>query len=929
MKISYSFGMADLIHFGHIRAFEQAKKGADLHIFGLVSDSASDAWFGRHVSNEEERTEVLKSIKSIDRIMQQNDFNPLENLKTIHSKYPNAILTLFHGNEWGILSAKEYVESIGGSAVKLDYYEKLSPQRILDVLSKSDIRVSPINNEIISTKANTLLALKGLVKKSYIEDLLILEVGEYLSNPNLFAQKISTQFKGNPIVVRSSSKREDAFEESNAGHFTSVLNVNSSDAENVKMAINSVIASYGDKISNDEQVLIQKQTDGVSISGVVFTRDIQRNRPYYAINYDISGSTDSVTSGSCGKMAWISYSARQNDLPDKWRPLMQAVWELERLLPDILLDIEFALTKNKVVIFQVRPLAAAYKFGPAKTDLAILESATKAKQRYEETGLEGYRSYSDMAFWNPAEIIGENPKFLDYCLYREIITKRAWNEGLIPMGYRTIPGELMYKFGNKPYINLEKSFEALMPSEISTELAEKLRNYYIRKLKSDLSSHDKIEFEISHNCFDFSLPKKLRPLLNCGFSKAEIEELERALRSLTIKNIQSYGDCLSKDLLDLKELESVRLDASKCLTGMTSNRILAKYIKVLLEAVTRLGTPQFSRHARCAFIAKSICRSLVSEGYLSLGDYNNFLSGIETVAVDYESDYRKAVRGELSKDAFLSRYGHLRAGTYNISSLRYDQIADLFLGDEGLPKQTKDVPSKQTDLQVKAALNAALSKQDLGGICAESIIWFIKESTKEREFFKFIFTKSLSLAIEIIKTMGASIGFESKDLAYLELPEIYAAEYYADNNKLKEFWGLVIEKRKEIYKSNSSLILSSVIMDKKDFEFIGTLNSRPNFITEKVVTGEVCLLNDDNAIVNIDNKIVVIEKADPGFDWIFSKKIAGLITKYGGAASHMAIRCAEFGVAAAIGCGSSLFDYASKSRIVTVDCKHELIKRGR
>ena len=55
--------------------------------------------------------------------------------------------------------------------------------------------------------------------------------------------------------------------------------------------------------------------------------------------------------------------------------------------------------------------------------------------------------------------------------------------------------------------------------------------------------------------------------------------------------------------------------------------------------------------------------------------------------------------------------------------------------------------------------------------------------------------------------------------------------------------------------------------------------------------------------------------------------IIGLITKYGGAASHMAIRCAEFNIPAAIGSGSTLFDYAVNSKIITIDCKHEKIIR--
>ena len=69
----------------------------------------------------------------------------------------------------------------------------------------------------------------------------------------------------------------------------------------------------------------------------------------------------------------------------------------------------------------------------------------------------------------------------------------------------------------------------------------------------------------------------------------------------------------------------------------------------------------------------------------------------------------------------------------------------------------------------------------------------------------------------------------------------------------------------------------------------------------------------------IDGHIVLIESADPGYDWIFSHPISGLITKFGGANSHMAIRCAEFGLPAAIGCGERLFNTLTKAQVVELN----------
>jgi phosphoenolpyruvate-protein kinase (PTS system EI component) len=63
-----------------------------------------------------------------------------------------------------------------------------------------------------------------------------------------------------------------------------------------------------------------------------------------------------------------------------------------------------------------------------------------------------------------------------------------------------------------------------------------------------------------------------------------------------------------------------------------------------------------------------------------------------------------------------------------------------------------------------------------------------------------------------------------------------------------------------------------------------------------------------NSIPSLEGKIICIEGADPGYDWIFTKNIVGLITKFGGSNSHMAIRSAEYGIVAAIGCGEQTFE---------------------
>jgi len=83
-------------------------------------------------------------------------------------------------------------------------------------------------------------------------------------------------------------------------------------------------------------------------------------------------------------------------------------------------------------------------------------------------------------------------------------------------------------------------------------------------------------------------------------------------------------------------------------------------------------------------------------------------------------------------------------------------------------------------------------------------------------------------------------------------------------------------------------------------------------------------LTANHCVSDLKNKIVLLENGDPGFDWIFTRNIAGLITKYGGVASHMSIRCAEFGIPAAIGCGT-LFDSLLSASQIQLDCKFNKI----
>ena len=119
--------------------------------------------------------------------------------------------------------------------------------------------------------------------------------------------------------------------------------------------------------------------------------------------------------------------------------------------------------------------------------------------------------------------------------------------------------------------------------------------------------------------------------------------------------------------------------------------------------------------------------------------------------------------------------------------------------------------------------------------------------------------------------------------------------------------------------------MPNIIIDNKDIYFFEENQASPTFVTNKEVLSKFIHLNNVSNKINLDNKIVCIENADPGFDFVFSHKIRGLITAFGGPNSHMSIRCNEFNIPAAIGIGDKKFQQLINFNTLFLDCKKKVI----
>lgn len=763
---------------------------------------------------------------------------------------------------------------------------------------------------LFTSKANTLMYFQSVLKKSIVLPIFCFTVREYIEQPDIILNKINTLYDG-IIIVRSSALTEDT-DITNAGHFCSVLNVDSRLVSDVKNAINHVIDSYKkDQLNDRQQILIQSQLSDVKISGVVITHDPKSGAPYFIMSYDDTGSTNSVTSGICKHIKLIARDYENHSL---WSKICSSIREVESNTNDNFLDIEFAIDSNdQVYLFQVRRM---HHESSICQDGIVLER----KEFFKQIITDNNDYLSDMAFWNPSEMIGSNPHLLDYSIYSELITDSAWNAGIVAIGYPKINEKLMYKLGNKPYISLRKAFASLTPVQVPKEIACKLQAHYFEKIRREPYLHDKIEFEIVYSCFDFVTKNRTYNELQETLTSKELTILNNALLTFNTECIGEFDEWLKRDEYSICELEKIRETISVSLCSNTSVNDLLRNIEEIINAIKKYGTPQFARQARYAFISRDICLSLVEMKLVSRHTIDKLYSSISTITTKFSTDLKKTAVGEIGIEDLVAQYGHLRTGTYSINTPTYS-VHDF----EQMVKYQTNLAEKGCELKKNDADLSELDEIFCPGTSIK-LVDFVKKTTIAREKFKFIYSKSLSLLLDILIKLANKLDFSNTDFSNLALEDIINVSRY-ELNEIRRILGKKIELNKSNYNTDSFIRLPSVIFQPDDLDIFDLFEDRPNYVTDLCIHAETVFIDETYKCHDIDNKIVIVERADPGYDWIFtSKKIKGLITKYGGMASHLAIRCLEFDIPAAIGCGEYLFDKVRSKKEVTLDCGNEKIE---
>ena len=690
------------------------------------------------------------------------------------------------------------------------------------------------------------------------------------------------------IIIRSNSSKEDTDDTSSAGKFLSIGPIDKNDISLIKKSWNEVLQSY--EKDDNNTVIFQDYVDGAKSVSVLTSYKVGTDSPYRTFSTYYGSQTDAVTSGRYNKIKNFFIHRSLDSLPEKFKEyykFFKIQNQLENLFGNKQLDIEIVTDrKEEPLLLQVRPLMGkAIKKEPIMVERSVIDENVKRYKELIPTTDDRFGTnqiYSNMSDMNPAEMIGKKPDNIAFSLYRFMFTDTTWNKQRGEFGYRIYSGgKLMELFNNVAYINVNHSLNSFLTRNIKNETCEKIINYQLNKLETYPHLHDSIEFDISRSSYTFETDEKFG------------EEYKNIIDSKEI--IQWHHDLIEIDSFNSSTLHKnneIILDAFSNLDD--SFQYLDKEnIKFVRD---NMALP-FTHHSRLGFVYFAQLNNFLKNGVITEEEKQNLLLSVNSISTKMKQDAYKVKTGNISLNDFLSIYGHVRAGNYNLSSSNLK--SNISFAESLINTSNEPIPSEPLKIDIFKKIDDYFNLNKIS-YTSENWVEMFQLAVSTRENSKFYYTKGID---------GILSEVEEKNISDRELFKLLDFEYNDMNTYNQKI---------------EDTLMPDVITSSDDFYAYAEMNKDGNYIGQGTVSGEILFLDGtENNRNNLDNKIIVIPAADPGWDWIFNYKIKSLITEFGGPNSHMAIRCAEHNIPAILGIGEKNFSAILNSNNLVVDFSNE------
>lgn len=176
--------------------------------------------------------------------------------------------------------------------------------------------------------------------------------------------------------------------------------------------------------------------------------------------------------------------------------------------------------------------------------------------------------------------------------------------------------------------------------------------------------------------------------------------------------------------------------------------------------------------------------------------------------------------------------------------------------------------------------------------------------------------------------LGEEYHLTLSDMSFVQIGVLHKLYTDLDMTDLATLLRRAVDLGREQHNSTAGLQLPLLITSPHDVYSWTMPKDVPNFVTGNIAQGSI-ICNPTEVVArgeSLEGTIVCVENADPGWDWLFTKNIAGLVTCFGGANSHMAIRAAELDLAAVVGAGTARFSEYSKAAVLRIDCKSRSVQ---
>ena len=690
------------------------------------------------------------------------------------------------------------------------------------------------------------------------------------------------------IIIRSNSSKEDTDETSSAGKFLSIGPIDKNDISLIKKSWNEVLQSY--EKDDNNTVIFQDYVDGAKSVSVLTSYKVGTDSPYRTFSTYYGSQTDAVTSGRYNKIKNFFIHRSLDNLPEKFKEyykFFKIQNQLENLFGNKQLDIEIVTDeKEEPLLLQVRPLMGKLiKKEPIMVERSVIDENVKRYKELIPTTDDRFGTnqiYSNMSDMNPAEMIGKKPDNIAFSLYRFMFTDTTWNKQRGEFGYRIYSGgKLMELFNNVAYINVNHSLNSFLTRNIKNETCEKIINYQLNKLETYPHLHDSIEFDISRSSYTFETDEKFGEEYKNIIDRKEI--------------IQWHHDLIEIDSFNSSTLHKnneIILDAFSKLDD--SFQYLDKEnIKFVRD---NMALP-FTHHSRLGFVYFAQLNNFLKNGVINEEEKQNLLLSVNSISTKMKQDAYRVKTGDISLNDFLSIYGHVRAGNYNLSSSNLK--SNISFAESLINTSNEPIPSEPLKIDIFKKIDDYFNLNKIS-YTSENWVEMFQLAVSTRENSKFYYTKGID---------GILSEVEEKNISDRELFKLLDFEY----NDMNTFNQKI-----------EDTLMPDVITSSDDFYAYEEMNKDGNYIGQGTVTGEILFLDGtENNKNNLDNKIIVIPAADPGWDWIFNYKIKSLITEFGGPNSHMAIRCAEHNIPAILGIGEKNFSAILNSKNLVVDFSNE------